>query len=73
MIFINFLSYIFDFLNKKAGLKYVPINRSSYNFAKLNANFIGSNIKKLDMKYDSIDNIISKIKNNLEKNAKNIL
>jgi nucleoside-diphosphate-sugar epimerase len=66
MFILNFLSWIFDILNKKLRFKNIPLNRSSYNFAKLNTDFIGKNINELGMKYQNLDAIIIKIKNYLE-------
>jgi nucleoside-diphosphate-sugar epimerase len=67
MFIINFFSLFFDILNKKFGLKKIPINRSSYYFAKLKTDFIGQNIVDLGLTYQNLNSIIFNIKNNLEK------
>ena len=67
MFIINFISLFFDFLNKKFGLKKIPVNRSSYHFAKLKTDFVGKNIIDLGIKYQNLSSVISNIKDGLEK------
>jgi hypothetical protein len=67
MFIINFFSLFFDILNKKFKLKKIPINRSSYYFAKLKTDFIGENIINLGLKYQNLSSIIFNIKTSLEK------
>ena len=59
---LNFISWAFEILNNKFGIKKIPMNRSSYNFAKLEGNFIGNNILNLGMKYQDLTDVIAKIK-----------
>lgn len=67
MFIINLISLFFDFLNKKFGLKKIPVNRSSYHFAKLKTDFVGKNIIDLGIKYQNLSSVISNIKDGLKK------
>ena len=67
MFIINLISLIFDILNKKFGLKKIPINRSSYYFAKLKTDFVGQNIIDLGIKYQNLSSTITNIKVSFEK------
>ena len=61
LFLINIVSIFFDFLNKKFKIKKLPINRSSYHFAKLNGKFKGLKIIKLGLNYTDMDVTIDKL------------
>jgi dihydroflavonol-4-reductase len=61
LIFINISSIFFEFLNKIFKLKNMPLNRSSYHFAKLSGKFEGKKIEDLGLKYTELDITIKKL------------
>ena len=61
LIFINIASIFFEFLNKILKIKNMPLNRSSYHFAKLNGKFEGKKIEGLGLKYTELDVTINKL------------
>jgi len=61
LIFINIASIFFEFLNKILKIKNMPLNRSSYHFAKLNGKFEGNKIKGLGLQYTELDITIKKL------------
>lgn len=51
LFFLNIISLFFDIVNKVFKLKTIPVNRSSYFFAKLNKDFYGKKITNYKLKF----------------------
>lgn len=63
LFLINFVSYIFEFFNNKFKIKNMPINRSSYYFAKLNCSFEGTKIENKGLEYTDLNKTINNLYN----------
>ena len=63
LFLINFVSYIFEFFNNKFQIKNMPINRSSYYFAKLNCSFEGTKIEIKGLEYTDLNKTINNLYN----------
>ena len=63
LIIINFISLLFEFLGKYFKIKNIPLNRSSYHFAKLNCKFEGNKIEEKGFNYTALNSTINKLYN----------
>lgn len=63
LLIINLVSLTFEFFNKYFKIKNIPINRSSYHFAKLNCKFEGNKIEEKGLNYTDLGTTIDKLYN----------
>ena len=61
LFFLNFISFLFENLNKIFRLNNLPINRSTYHFIKLNKNFKGCNLEKFNLNFKTSEYMMKEI------------